>query len=74
MTRLRLVLKSGIIVTVLLILKFLIVDYFELDVISINPVVTAIIAGVIFTIAILFTGTLSDYKESEKIQEILLHL
>jgi hypothetical protein len=67
MTRLRLVLKSGIIVIVLLVLKFLVVDYFELDVISINPVVTAIIAGVIFTIAILFTGTLSDYKESEKI-------
>ena len=67
MTRLGLLLKSGIIVSVLVVLKFLVVDYFELDVISINPVITAIIAGVIFTIAILFTGTLSDYKESEKI-------
>jgi hypothetical protein len=73
MTRLGLVLKSGIIVSVLLVLKFLVVDYFELDVISINPVITAIIAGVIFTIAILFTGTLSDYKESEKIQGNLQH-
>jgi hypothetical protein len=67
MTRIGLILKASIIVLVLLALKFLVVDYFGLDVISINPVITAIIAGVIFTIAILFTGTLSDYKESEKI-------
>lgn len=67
MTRIGLILKASIIVLVLLALKFLVIDYFSLDVISINPVITAIIAGVIFTIAILFTGTLSDYKESEKI-------
>lgn len=66
MTPWNLIAKSAAIVTVLLLLK-LVVDYFGLDVISVNPVVTAIVAGVIFTIAIIFTGTLSDYKESEKI-------
>ena len=44
-----------------------VVDYFNLDVIIINPVITALVAGVIFTIAVIFTGTLTDYKESEKI-------
>jgi predicted membrane chloride channel (bestrophin family) len=32
-----------------------------------SPVITAIVAGVIFTIAIIFSGVLTDYKESEKI-------
>jgi len=67
MTPWNLIAKSTAIVAVLLLLKLIVVDYFELDVISVNPVVTAIVAGVIFTIAIIFTGTLSDYKESEKI-------
>lgn len=63
----RLIVKSTIVVAILLFAKIVIIDFFELDVISVNPVVTAIVAGVIFTIAIIFTGTLSDYKESEKI-------
>ncbi|MFY9300150.1 MAG: hypothetical protein WAO91_03040 [Candidatus Nitrosotenuis sp.] len=67
MTPWGLIVKSVIIVGVLLFAKIVVVDFFELDVISVNPVVTAIVAGVIFTIAIIFTGTLSDYKESEKI-------
>lgn len=62
-----LILKSSIIVGILLFAKIVIIDFFDLDVISVNPVVTAIVGGVIFTIAIIFTGTLSDYKESEKI-------
>ena len=45
----------------------LVIDYFTLDVIVTSPVITAIVAGVIFTIAIIFSGVLSDYKESEKI-------
>lgn len=67
MTPWRLIVKSAIIVGILLSVKLFLIDFFELDVISVNPVVTAIVAGVIFTIAIIFTGTLSDYKESEKI-------
>lgn len=61
-----LVLRVLVIVAVLLLLKGLI-NFFNLDVASANPLVTALVGGVIFTIAIIFTGTLADYKESERI-------
>jgi hypothetical protein len=60
------VLKALAIVALLVAVK-LVVDLFNLDVITVSPVITGIVAGVIFTIAIIFTGVLSDYKESEKI-------
>jgi hypothetical protein len=60
------ILRSLGIVAILVAVK-LIVDHFNLDVIMVSPVITGIVAGVIFTIAIIFTGVLSDYKESEKI-------
>ncbi len=63
---LHLLLKATIILVALIILKFGI-DYLNLDVVSAGPIITAFVAGVIFTIAIIFTGTLTDYKESEKI-------
>jgi len=66
MKKYMLVLKALGIVAILLVVK-LIVDRFNLDVIAVSPVITGIVAGVIFTIAIIFTGVLSDYKESEKI-------
>lgn len=66
MKKYMLVLKALGIVAVLTAIK-LVVDHFNLDVIATSPVITAIVAGVIFTIAIIFTGVLSDYKESEKI-------
>ena len=53
-------------VAVLLVTKAAI-HYFELDFVAISPLVTAFVGGVIFIIAIILTGTLSDYKESEKI-------
>ena len=37
------------------------------DTVPINPVVGAFITGAIFTIAIIFTGTFTDFKESEKV-------
>jgi hypothetical protein len=58
--------KSLAIVVVLLAVR-VIVDYLGWDTITINPVVGAFITGAIFTIAIIFTGTFTDYKESEKI-------
>lgn len=61
-----LVLRVPVILAVLLLLKGLI-NFFNLDVASANPLVTALVGGVIFTIAIIFTGTLADYKESERI-------
>ncbi len=61
-----LVLKALGIVAVLTAVK-LVVDHFGMDVVATSPVITAIVAGVIFTIAIIFSGLLTDYKESEKI-------
>jgi hypothetical protein len=63
---LHLLLKAAAILAILLILK-LAIDYLNLDVVAASPIITAFVAGVIFTIAIIFTGTLTDYKESEKI-------
>ncbi len=66
MKKFNLIFKSGGIVVVLVAVK-LIIDHFNLDVIGTSPVITAIVAGVIFTIAIIFSGVLTDFKESEKI-------
>lgn len=54
------------IVLVLLVVKR-VIDILNLDVATASPLITALVGGVIFTIAIIFTGTLTDYKESEKI-------
>ena len=54
------------IVFCLLILKR-IINFFDLDTAAASPLITALVGGVIFTIAIIFTGTLADYKESEKV-------
>ncbi len=37
------------------------------DIIAITPLISALVGGVIFTLAIVFTGVLSDFKESERI-------
>lgn len=55
-----------VIVFVLLIVKR-IIDAYDLNTATASPLITALVGGVIFTIAIIFTGTLTDYKESEKI-------
>jgi hypothetical protein len=66
MTRWGLVLKAfGI--TLSLLLVRLVFDYLNFDILSVTNLITAFIGGAIFTIAIIFTGTLTDYKESEKI-------
>ena len=60
------VLKALGICVFLLVLR-VIVDILNLDVITINTVISAFVGGAIFTIAIIFSGTLIDFKESEKI-------
>jgi hypothetical protein len=60
------ILKALVIVAILLVIKLL-VDNFTLDLIVPSPIITALVAGVIFTMAAIFTGVLADYKESEKI-------
>jgi len=44
-----------------------IIDLMGYDLIPISTVVGAFITGAIFTIAIIFTGTFTDFKESEKV-------
>ncbi len=39
----------------------------DLDVIPLTTMISALVTGAIFTVAIIFAGTLTDYKESEKI-------
>lgn len=59
-------LKIAGIVLVLILMKIF-VEFFNLDIISISPLITAFVGGVIFIIAFILAGTLSDYKEAEKI-------
>ncbi|MFA4957886.1 MAG: hypothetical protein WC556_13025 [Candidatus Methanoperedens sp.] len=61
-----LTIEALVIVFILLVLKA-IIFFYDLEVATASPLIPALVGGVIFTIAIIFTGTLSDYKESEKI-------
>ena len=66
MNKYKLVLKSlGL--TICLVIVKIVIDILGLDSLETSPVITAIVAGVIFTIAIIFSGVLADYKEAEKI-------
>jgi hypothetical protein len=60
-------LKNSFLLAIVLCFIRICIDYLNLDIIGISPVITSLVAGVIFTIAVIFTGTLTDYKESEKI-------
>jgi len=66
MTKWGLILKAFGITLSLLVVR-LVFDYLNFDALSVTPLITAFIGGAIFTIAIIFAGTLTDYKESEKI-------
>ena len=64
--------KYGIIVkafgiTIPLLIVRLIFDYLQFDILPVTNLISAFISGAIFTIAIIYSGTLVDYKESEKI-------
>ena len=53
--------------TGILLIVRIIIGFLGLDTFSVTNLVTAFVGGAIFTIAIILTGTLTDYKESEKI-------
>ena len=57
---------KAVIITLLLLIPRTIIDILGYDTVPINPVVGAFISGAIFTLAIIFTGTFTDFKESEK--------
>lgn len=58
--------KAVIMMLILLVVRVAI-DLAGYDTVPISPVVGAFITGAIFTIAIIFTGTFTDFKESEKV-------
>jgi hypothetical protein len=60
------VFKAAAIVAVLLVVRMAI-DTLQLDLITVNTVVGSFVGGAIFTLAIILTGTLVDFKEAEKI-------
>lgn len=66
MSKWGLIIKAAGITGILLIVRWLF-DYLNFDVLSLTNLITAFISGAIFTIAIIFAGVLTDYKESEKI-------
>jgi hypothetical protein len=66
MTKWGLIFKAFGITFSLLVIR-LVFDYLNFDILSVTNLITAFIGGAIFTIAIIFAGTLTDYKESEKI-------
>lgn len=66
MTKWGLIFKALGITLALLVVR-LVFDYLGFDILSVTNLITAFIGGAIFTIAIIFAGTLTDYKESEKI-------
>jgi len=65
MAKYGLILKALSITLALLVFR-LIFDYLKFDILPVTNLITAFISGAIFTIAI-YSGTLIDYKESEKI-------
>jgi hypothetical protein len=56
----------AVIIMLILLVPRTLIDFLGFDTVPINPVVGAFISGAIFTIAIIFTGTFTDFKESEK--------
>ncbi|MCE5299114.1 MAG: hypothetical protein LLF84_09250 [Methanoregulaceae archaeon] len=67
-----LMLKWGLIfkalaITALLLIVRLAIDFAGMDILAVTNLITAFVGGAIFTIAIILTGTLADFKESERI-------
>ena len=64
--RFKLFFTAAIVVAVVLAIKFA-TDHYGLSQISINTLTSSFFAGVFFTISILFTAAITDFKEAEKI-------
>jgi hypothetical protein len=62
----KFIFQAGIIALIVLILK-LVADHYQLNVIAINTLTGAFFTGVFFTISIVFTGAMTDFKEAQKI-------
>lgn len=60
------IMGKALVIMIILLVPRTLIDIYGYDTVPINPVVGAFITGAIFTIAIIFTGTFTDFKESEK--------
>lgn len=60
------IMMRAFLIMLILLIPRTIIDLLGYDTVPINPVVGAFITGAIFTLAIIFTGTFTDFKESEK--------
>ena len=72
--RYKLFFQSGL-VGISVLLLMLVATHFNLNVITINTLTGTFFGGVFFTISIVFTGAMTDFKEAEKIPgetEVLL--
>ena len=58
---------KALVITAILVAIRLVIDISNYDIIALTNLITAFIGAAIFTVAVIFTGTLTDYKESEKI-------
>jgi hypothetical protein len=54
-------------ITAVLMIIRVIIDIANYDILALTNLITAFIGAAIFTVAVIFAGTLADYKESEKI-------
>ena len=61
------IMTKAVVMMLILLVPRTLIDFYGFDVVPINVVVGAFISGAIFTIAIIFTGTFTDFKESEKV-------
>ena len=68
--RFKLFFKAAVVAAIVLIAKYF-TDRYGLSQISINTLTSSFFAGVFFTISILFTAAMTDFKEAEKIPEEL---
>ena len=48
------------------------IDLLRFDLLSVTNLITAFVGGAMFTVAIILTGTLTDYKESERVPSDLV--
>lgn len=59
--------RNAIIIALLLLVVRIVVDILDFDLITVNTIIGSFVGAAIFTIAIILAGTLTDFKESERI-------
>ena len=67
MTGRRALLVKTLPIVALLVVAKLLVERLEWEFIQVSPLHTSIVAGAIFIVGLMLTGTMSDYKESERL-------